>query len=98
MTIFFFYAQGFVTSLPGHPLDVVPIQLICKEMMPWSERGSDYQLFKSLWENAVCVVENAKSFSPSMTKYQKNFHLLIQEVLKQHSHLFTNDEKLFLGS
>eukprot|EP00268_Persea_americana_P059824 TRINITY_DN7387_c0_g1_i9.p1 TRINITY_DN7387_c0_g1~~TRINITY_DN7387_c0_g1_i9.p1 ORF type:complete len:975 (-),score=160.16 TRINITY_DN7387_c0_g1_i9:347-3271(-) len=87
-----------ITSLPRHPLDVVPIKLVCNEIALWSERGSDCELFKSLWESAVCVVENAKSFSPSMTKYQKNFHLLIQEVLKQHSHLFTNDEKLFLES
>ncbi|KAF8388570.1 hypothetical protein HHK36_027245 [Tetracentron sinense] len=91
--------EGCVTSLPKHSLDVVPIQIVCQEMTLHGEKESnDVRLFESLWKNAVHVVENAKAYPPSMTKYQQNFCLLVQEVLRNHPHLFTDDEKLFLES
>ncbi|XP_077228252.1 zinc ion binding/nucleic acid binding/hydrolase isoform X2 [Tasmannia lanceolata] len=91
--------EGSVTSLPKHSLDAVPIRLVGQELITACGSGfNDRQVFESLWENAVRVVEYAKSFPPSITKYQRNFHVLIQEVLEHHIHLFAEDEKRFLGS
>ncbi|XP_042485439.1 fanconi-associated nuclease 1 homolog isoform X2 [Macadamia integrifolia] len=91
--------KGFVISLPKHSFDAVPIQIVCQEMMPRGEKESnDCQLFESLWENVVRVVEYAKKFPPSMTRYQQNFCIIINEVLNTYSHLFLDDERLFLES
>ncbi|KAG9446705.1 hypothetical protein H6P81_012833 [Aristolochia fimbriata] len=91
--------EGFVISSPEHSINVIPIRLALLEMMPYAEMTeNDHLAVQSLWENAVQVVESAKSFPANMTKYQRNFCCLIQEVLKRHSHLFTNDEKSFLES
>ncbi|XP_058102526.1 fanconi-associated nuclease 1 homolog isoform X1 [Magnolia sinica] len=90
--------KGSVTSLPNHPHDAIPIRLVCQEMTTCCQmEANDRQLFESLWRNAVHVAECENAFPASTTKYQRNFHILMQEVLKQHSHLFTDDEKSFLG-
>ncbi|KAI8011134.1 hypothetical protein LOK49_LG06G02225 [Camellia lanceoleosa] len=76
---------------------VVPIQIICQNEIFFGEKEYDgIQVVKSLWKNAFHVAESAKSHPPSMAKYQQNFSLLIQEVLRSYPHLFSYDERIFL--
>ena len=91
--------QGCVTSVPKHSLDAVPIQIVSQIVIPCGEKGfDDRQAFRSLWKDVLQAVESAKTFPPSMAKYQRNFCFLIQEVLASNPHLFTDDEKTFLGT
>ncbi|GMP55316.1 hypothetical protein CsSME_00020169 [Camellia sinensis var. sinensis] len=79
--------EGCITSVPKHSLDVVPIQIICQNEIYFGEKEYDgIQVVKSLWKNAFHVAESAKSHPPSMAKYQQNFSLLIQEVLRSYPH------------
>lgn len=97
MIISWLVLQGFVTSLPKHPHDVFRIDLVCQQMVTSSEmKPDDIQVFESLWENSVRIVEN-ENFRPNRMKYQQNFLVMIQEVLNQHAQLFTDEEKSFLG-
>lgn len=91
--------KGCITSVPKHYLDVVPIQIECCEVMLQSNKDhTEIEDFTCSWKNVLHVAESAKNYPPSMTKYQQNFWVLIQEVLKSNPHLFTNDEKMFLES
>ncbi|OVA19093.1 zinc finger protein [Macleaya cordata] len=91
--------EGSILSLPKHSHDVIPIRIVCQGMTKNSQMESnDRELFDSLWENVLHVVEYAKNFLPSKTKHQQNFLVLIQEVMKNHHHLFIDDEKLFIES
>ncbi|KAJ7008683.1 hypothetical protein NC653_007367 [Populus alba x Populus x berolinensis] len=91
--------KGCITSVPKHYLDVVPIQIECCEVMLQSNKDhTEIEDFTCSWKDVLHVAESAKNYPPSMTKYQQNFWVLIQEVLKSNPHLFTNDEKMFLES
>ncbi|KAF6176445.1 hypothetical protein GIB67_010082 [Kingdonia uniflora] len=91
--------EGSVMSPPKHSLDTVPIQISGQKMAISSENDShDNQVFESLWKSVLHVVEYAKNSLPNTAKYQQNFCTLIQEVMKNHRHLFTDDEKLFIDS
>ncbi|XP_052190291.1 fanconi-associated nuclease 1 homolog isoform X2 [Diospyros lotus] len=91
--------EGCITSVPESFLDVVPIQIVCQSMASFGEKESvDLQVFKSLRANAMCIAESTKTCPLSMKKYQQNFSLLIQEVLRSNTHLFSYDEKIFLES
>lgn len=90
--------QGCVSSVPKNPFDYVPIQIVCHKSILRGEKEYEVvEAFKCLWKNAKCVVESSKDCPPSMTKYQQNFCLLIHEVLRSNPHLFTDDEKNFMG-
>ncbi|CAA6659803.1 unnamed protein product [Spirodela intermedia] len=90
--------EGFVTSLPKHPRDVFRIDLVCQQMVTYSEmKPGDIQIFESLWENSIRVV-GYENFRPNRMKYQQNFLVMIKEVMNQHAQLFTDEEKSFLGS
>ncbi|XP_020253347.1 fanconi-associated nuclease 1 homolog isoform X2 [Asparagus officinalis] len=91
--------EGSVISISEHPLDPVPIQLVCEKMVASGKGEHDgQQNFEFLWENVKRVTEYGKLNPPSMTKYQQNFCLMIEEVVNNHTHLFTSEEKLLLGS
>lgn len=91
--------QGCVTSLPKHSLDVIPIQIKCEKRMLVIEKEDDeLNIFNSLWENILIVIESSKNVPPCGAKYQQNFSLLTQEVLRSNSHLFSDDEIIFLES
>ncbi|THU49720.1 hypothetical protein C4D60_Mb06t12520 [Musa balbisiana] len=91
--------EGFVDSLPELRHDDVLIQLVCQKSVACDEmKPSHLDFSESLWENFLLATENIKLQSPKMTKYQKNFSLMIEEVMSHHSHLFTVEEKLFIGS
>lgn len=62
----------------------------------WKECEFDGE-FKPLWEKVLEVVEHQMQLPPKTTRYQMNFNVLVQEVLRSCSHLFTADEKAFLG-
>lgn len=94
-----FALQGCVTSIPERSHDVLPIQITCQDDIFTGEMEfQDLQEVKSLWENAFCVAESAKIHPPNMAKYQQNFSLLIQEVLRSYPSLFSYDEKIILGT
>lgn len=85
-------------SIPKHPFDSVPIQIVCRKSVYNGEKESEaLEDFKCLWKVAKRVVESAKNYPLSMTKYQQNFCVLIHEVLRSNPHLFTEDEKNFMG-
>ncbi|KAG5252096.1 fanconi-associated nuclease [Salix suchowensis] len=91
--------KGHITSVPKLNLDVVPIEIeCCKVMLQCNKNHNEIEDFTCSWKNILHVAESTKNYSPSMTKYQQNFWVLIQEVLKSNPHLFTNDEKIFLES
>ena len=84
---------------PRHSLDAVSIQIVCQNMIFNGEKGCDnFEVFKHLWQKALQVVEFAKNRPPNTKKYQQNFCLLLQEVLTSSPHLFTEDEKKFIGT
>jgi Fanconi-associated nuclease 1 len=88
-----------VSSVPKNPFDYVPIQIVCHKSILRGEKEYEVvEAFKCLWKNAKSVVESSKDCPPSMTKYQQNFCLLIHEVLRSNPHLFTDDEKNFMGT
>ncbi|CAK7348904.1 unnamed protein product [Dovyalis caffra] len=91
--------KGCITSVPKHYLGVVPIQIeCCKVMLQRDKDHKEIEDFTCSWKNVLHAVESAKNYLPNMTKYQQNFCLLIQEVLKSNPHLFTDDEKMFVES
>lgn len=87
--------QGHVTSVPKHSLDAVPIQIMCHRTPDGKSEYED-QTFKCLWKNAQHVVEFSIR-NPSSVKYQLNFCLMLQEVLRNNNHLLTEDEKTYMG-
>lgn len=88
--------QGHVTSVPKQSTDAVPIQIMCHRT-PDDEREYEDETFKCLWKNARHVVESAIK-NPSSVKYQMNFSLMLQEVLRNNIHLLTEDEKTYTES
>ncbi|XP_024192278.1 fanconi-associated nuclease 1 homolog isoform X2 [Rosa chinensis] len=89
--------KGCVTSIPKRSIDVVPIQIVCHKTSDNKDFNDD-KVFKCLWRNAQQVIESTKSCPPSAIKYQDNFCVFIREVLRNSSHLLTDDEKNFIES
>ncbi|PKA66139.1 Fanconi-associated nuclease 1 like [Apostasia shenzhenica] len=90
--------KGFILAMPKHPLDAVPIMLFCEKVDHHNELDCEgQQVFNLLWEKVLYANESVKAH-PFSVKYQKNFSLMLEDVLNKHSHLFTNEEKEFLGS
>ncbi|CAN1346686.1 Fanconi-associated nuclease 1 homolog [Linum perenne] len=87
--------EGFITAVPENPLDAVPLQIMCNDV-PTGSTTDCLKDFTSSWNNVSQVVESMKSSSPSVAKYQQNFGLLVEEVLRSNLHLFTDEEKKFL--
>ncbi|GKV25046.1 hypothetical protein SLEP1_g34555 [Rubroshorea leprosula] len=91
--------EGCVTAVPSCCLDVVPITLVCDDMTTNVEKESkDFEDLKCLWKRALEVAERMKDHPPRSTRYQINFCLLLQEVLRSNPHLFTDGEIKFLES
>ncbi|KAF8048759.1 hypothetical protein N665_2413s0002 [Sinapis alba] len=92
--------EGTITSVPKNSSEAVPIKIVCHKMTSdgWKESGFAGEDFKLLWENVLQVVEHQLQFPPKTTRYQMNFNVLVQEVLRSCSHLLTTDEKAFLES
>ncbi|XP_018447768.1 fanconi-associated nuclease 1 homolog [Raphanus sativus] len=88
--------EGTITSVPKISSEAVPIKVVCHKMTSdgWKESESAGEDFKLLWEKVLQVVEHQMQ----TTRYQLNFNVLVQEVLRSCSHLFTDDEKAFLES
>ncbi|TXG69322.1 hypothetical protein EZV62_004257 [Acer yangbiense] len=76
----------------------VPITITCNKVISNGGKDDDIEVFKFLWKKALRVAEFAKNLPSNMLKYQHNFNLLIQEVLRSTPHLFTDDEKIFMES
>ncbi|KAJ4762387.1 zinc ion binding/nucleic acid binding/hydrolase [Rhynchospora pubera] len=92
--------EGSVASLPLNPQDAVPIKLSCHKK-DYSEHGTNSAIqkdFSSLWKTVLVEVERGKQHPPNVPRYQQNFNLLIEDVMRNHSHLFTDKEMLFIGS
>lgn len=87
--------KGSVTPVLRSSLHAVPVEITFEQTV-LCEKGHDYQQVKCLWERALHAVGTSKTHVPSTEKYQQNFSLLLQEVLRSYSHLFTINEKIFL--
>ncbi|GFQ00752.1 fanconi-associated nuclease 1 homolog [Phtheirospermum japonicum] len=99
MDIFHLNFEGSITSVPKDSRAAVPIQIVCKNVELFDQIYSEnIQEFKSLWRDALRVVELAKTNPSGMTRYLHNLVLLIQEVLKSTPHLFVDSEMSFLES
>lgn len=86
-------------SLAQYLDDSVTVQLVCQKIVDSAEEKSDdSHNFGSLWENLLDAIENIKAHPPKMAKYQNNFCLMIEEIMRHHSHIFTTEEKSFLGT
>ncbi|GMH08971.1 hypothetical protein Nepgr_010811 [Nepenthes gracilis] len=90
--------EGIVNSVPKHPLDVVPIKMACRQISRSKIENVDLHRFKSLWENVLHSIDLGKKYPPCIAKYQQNFRLMVEEALRSNTHLFTDDEKVFLES
>ncbi|KAK1390926.1 Fanconi-associated nuclease [Heracleum sosnowskyi] len=98
MDKFGLHFEGSITSVPDRPLAAIPVQIVCcKKIYIGENECEDNQIFNSLWKHVIDVVKLEKSF-PGNTKYQHNFILMLQEVLRTNPHLLTADEKTFLES
>lgn len=64
---------------------------------PVGESEYEDETFKGLWKNAQHVVESGTRNPSSSVKYQLNFCLMLQEVLRNNIHLLTEDEKNHMG-
>ena len=84
-----------MTSIPKHSIDVVPIQIVCHKSNDAKDFIDD-KIFTFLWRNVQQVIESTKSCPPCAIKYQDNFCVFIREVLRNSSHLLTDDEKNFI--
>ncbi|PWA46851.1 fanconi-associated nuclease [Artemisia annua] len=91
--------EGHIMSVPEQSRAVVPVQIWCQENIPCSElEGEKLQVFKSLCRHILTAVKLNEAFPLGMVKYQHNFCVLLQEVLKTTPHVFTHDEKTLLES
>ncbi|XP_062108076.1 fanconi-associated nuclease 1 homolog isoform X2 [Humulus lupulus] len=91
--------EGQVTVVPKNTLDVVPIQILCHKAVSGETLEHDnVDLFRYLWRSVQQVIESTKLGRTGTTKYQQNFCVLVQEVLRNNFHLFLDDEKGFLES
>ncbi|KVI00331.1 HIP116 protein [Cynara cardunculus var. scolymus] len=89
--------EGRIMSVPEHAHAVVPIQIWCQEKISSIElEGENFQVFKSLCRHILSAVKLSEASPPVTMKYQQNFCLLLQEVLRTTLHVFTHDEKIFL--
>ncbi|GJU94765.1 fanconi-associated nuclease 1 homolog isoform X1 [Tanacetum coccineum] len=89
--------EGHIKLVPEQSRAVVPIQIWCEENTLSSElEGEKVQVFKSLCRHVTTAVTLSEAFPLGMVKYQNNFCLLLQEVLKTTPHVFTHDEKTLL--
>ena len=85
-----------MTTAPRSSVDVVPIEVMCDNINLLDEKNCDVE-FKNLWTSIQQAIDSMKNFTPNALKYQKNFSLLIQEVLQGYSHLLSDEENHFLG-
>ncbi|XP_010461651.1 PREDICTED: fanconi-associated nuclease 1 homolog isoform X2 [Camelina sativa] len=89
--------EGTITSVPKYSSEAVPIKVVCHKMTSdgWKE-CEFYEDFKPIWDKVLQAVEHQMQFPPKTTRYQFNFNVILQEVLRSCSHLFTADERTFL--
>ena len=85
-----------MTSIPKHSFDAASIQIVCQKTSDGESKFKDDMIFKCLWENVLHVVESEGNHPPS-AKYQINFCLILEEVLRNNVRLLTEDETKFMG-
>ncbi|XP_010500360.1 PREDICTED: fanconi-associated nuclease 1 homolog isoform X2 [Camelina sativa] len=91
--------EGTITSVPKNSSEAVPIKVVCHKMTSdgWKE-CEFYEDFKPIWDKVLQAVEHQMHFPHKTTRYQLNFNVVLQEVLRSCSHLLTADERAFLES
>ncbi|XP_062228200.1 fanconi-associated nuclease 1 homolog isoform X3 [Phragmites australis] len=90
--------EGLVVGLPERHLDNVPIQITIQKCKSDNQRNDDPNYWQPLWENFISAVRTGNFQQPSSAIYQTNFNLMIADVIANHTHVFSDQEKSFLGS
>ncbi|KAJ0735623.1 putative phosphodiesterase I [Helianthus annuus] len=89
--------EGRIMSVPEQSRAVVPIQIWCQQKISFSELEDEkVKVLQSLCRHVINAVNLSETAPFGMVKYQQNFCLLLQEVLRSTPHVFTHDEKTFL--
>ncbi|KAJ7549063.1 hypothetical protein O6H91_07G038500 [Diphasiastrum complanatum] len=99
------HMKGVVVTVPDEPFKAIPLKLFCESSVPEvyaeSEEGTS---LLGIWSNAlragksIVPTMDAQTVIPDVSRYQQNFITLLRTVLERDSHLFSDDEKVFLGS
>ncbi|GJN29527.1 hypothetical protein PR202_gb17755 [Eleusine coracana subsp. coracana] len=74
--------EGFVVRLLEQQLDSVPIQITIQKCET-DDRSSD-----DLWENFIDAVKKGNFQRPNSARYQRNFNVMITDVMANHTHVF----------
>jgi fanconi-associated nuclease 1 len=80
-----------VVSFPEQKPDSVPIRITIQKCK------TDNSSSDALWENFINAVRNGNFQGPSNARYQRNFNVMITDVMTSHTHVFSNEENSFLG-
>jgi fanconi-associated nuclease 1 len=80
-----------VVSFPEQKPDSVPIRITIQKCK------TDNSSSDVLWENFINAVRNGNFQGPSNARYQRNFNVMITDVMASHTHVFSNEENSFLG-
>ncbi|XP_025811590.1 fanconi-associated nuclease 1 homolog isoform X1 [Panicum hallii] len=86
--------EGYVVGLPEQQLGNVPIQITVQKY----QRNDDPKYLQSLWEKFISTIKSGNFQRPTSARYQKNFNLMISDVIANHTHVFSDIEKSFLAS
>ena len=82
-----------MVGLPEQQLGNVPIQITVQKY----QRNDDPKYLQSLWEKFISTIKSENFQQPTSARYQKNFNLMISDVIANHTHVFSDIEKSFLG-
>jgi Fanconi-associated nuclease 1 len=86
-----------VIGLPEQQLGNVPIQITIQKCKIDNQINDDPDYWQSLWEKFTSTVKSGNFQQPSSARYQKNFNLMLADVMANHAHVFSDIERSFLG-
>jgi hypothetical protein len=94
--------QGSVTSVPAPIFGAVKVKLFCESTTSAKE---DFLKLEGAGESLQNLLDAAENFTSAQlpssefgSRYQQNFLYILQTVLERDSHLFTDEEKTYLGN
>ncbi|RCV20463.1 hypothetical protein SETIT_4G057700v2 [Setaria italica] len=98
MDMHYVECEGCVVGLPEQQLGNVPIQITIQKCKIDNQINDDPEYWQSLWEKFISTVKSGNFQRPSSARYQRNFNLMIADVMANHAHVFSDIERSFLAS